>query len=113
MAMIDQLTRFSPRAPEPHPVNHVVEAAFQQLQQVLPGHSLAPVGLFKVAAKLALQDPVDPFGLLLLPQLLTVLGKFLAGLPVLSRRVTFPGHTAFISVTAITFQVEFISFAAA
>ncbi len=72
--MRHQLACFGAGRAEAHPVHDVVQARFQQLEQVLAGIALAAVGLGKVAAELALEHAVDTLDLLLFTQLGTVVG---------------------------------------
>src|SRR6185312_13318295 len=65
----------------------VVQAALEQLEHGLAGPAVLAGRLFVVAVELALQDAVDPAGLLLLPDLRQVVA-FLGPVPaVLDRRV--------------------------
>ena len=65
----------------------VVQAALEQLEHGLAGPAVLAGRLFVVAMELALEDAVDPLGLLLFPDLLQVLA-FLGPVPaVLTRRV--------------------------
>src|SRR5215472_3268425 len=72
---------------EAGPVDHVVEAALQQLQQGLAGPAAGPGGFLVVVAELLLQDAVDAAGLLLLPDLQQVVVLLRPVPAVLARRV--------------------------
>ena len=76
----DELPRFGARRAEAHPVDDVVEARLEQLQQVLAGRALAARGLGEVAAELALEHAVDAAQLLLFAQLVAVVRHAHAGL---------------------------------
>src|ERR1035441_415905 len=58
-----------PALGEARPVDHVVEAALQNLEQRLAGLAAAAGRFLVVVVELALQDAVDAAGLLLLPDL--------------------------------------------
>src|ERR1700730_15582567 len=73
VAVGDQLAGHVPALGESGPVDHVVKAALQDLEQVLAGLAAPAGGLLVVAMELALEDPVDPACLLLLPDLEQVL----------------------------------------
>src|SRR6266851_2467131 len=83
----DQLARHVPALGEPGPVHHVVQAALQDLEQVLAGHTPLAGGFLVVAVELPLEDAVDPARLLLLPDLEQVLALLGPVPPVLTRRV--------------------------
>ena len=87
MAVPDQLAGHVPALGEAGPVHHVVQAALQDLQQVLAGHPALAGGFLVIAAELPLQDAVDPAGLLLLPDLQQVLALLRPVAAVLTRRV--------------------------
>src|SRR5215211_4666668 len=72
---------------EAGPVDHVVQARLQDLEQDLTGLAGLTVGLFVVPAELLLQHAVDAAGLLLLAQLQQVLAVLGAATAVLARRV--------------------------
>ena len=75
-----QLARGRAGDRETHAVDDVVQASFQQLQQVLAGVALLGRGLLVVVAELALQQAVDTLDLLLFTQLGGVVGQLaLAG----------------------------------
>src|ERR1022692_2215612 len=73
VAVRHQLAGHVPTLRETGPVNHVVQAALQDLEQVLAGLAALARGLLVVAMELALKDSVDPACLLLLPDLKQVL----------------------------------------
>src|ERR1700733_8587548 len=82
-----ELAGHVPALGEAGPVDDVVEAALQQLQQGLAGPAASVGGLDVVVVELLLQQPVDALGLLLLPdleQVVVLLGPVAA---VLTRRV--------------------------
>src|SRR5690606_20082661 len=85
VAVADQLPGGVPRLGAPGPVDDVVQAGLQNLQQDVTGLTGPAVGLLVVATELLLQHPVDPAGLLLLPQLEEVLGLLGAAAAVLTR----------------------------
>src|SRR3546814_14953160 len=68
-AVRNQLARGRAGHGEAHAVDDVVQAGFEQLQQVLAGVALPGRGLLVVVAELALEQAVDALDLLLLTQL--------------------------------------------
>src|ERR1035438_736690 len=83
----DQLAGPVPGPGEPGPVHDVVQAALQDLKQVVSGHTPLAGGFLVVAVELTLEDAVDPAGLLLLPDLEQVLALLGPVAAVLTRRV--------------------------
>src|SRR5262249_56886397 len=71
--MPHQLARHVTALGEAGPVDHVVEAALQDLEQVLAGLAAPAGGLLVVVVELPLEDAVHPAGLLLYPDLAEVL----------------------------------------
>src|SRR6266705_2237979 len=69
VAVPDELARHVAALGEPGPVDHVVEAALQDLEQHLAGLAALAGRLLVVVVELPLQDAVDPAGLLLLADL--------------------------------------------
>src|SRR5215470_14825166 len=83
----DDLAGHVPALRETGPVDHVVQAPLQHLQQGLAGPAAGAGGFLVVVVELLLEDPVDPLGLLLLAdleQVVVLLGPVAA---VLTRRV--------------------------
>ena len=80
-------------AAEAHPVDDVVEARLEELQQVGAGRALAASGLGEVAAELALEQAVHAAQLLLLAQLVAEVGLAHAGLHARADRAWFPACT--------------------
>lgn len=78
-AVADQLTGGRTGNSKTHAVDNVVQAGFQQLQQVLAGVALLGRGLLVVVAELTLQQAVDALDLLLFTQLQAVVGSALTG----------------------------------
>src|SRR3954451_768785 len=87
VAVHDELTGVPTGAGEAGPVDHVVEAALQQLQEVVTGLAGTPAGLGVVVVELLLEHAVGEAGLLLLPQLEEVLALLDAAAAVLPGRV--------------------------
>src|SRR5205823_7382347 len=108
-----QLARHVAAVGEAGPVDHVVEAALQDLQQVVAGPA-APAGGFLVGAvELPLQDPVHPAGLLLLPDLEQVLALLRPVAAVLTGRVGPELYGALGRVALGALQVQLHLLAAA
>ena len=87
VAVLDQLARHVPALGEAGPVDDVVEAALQDLEQVVAGLAALAGGLFVVVAELLLQHAVDAPRPLLLPDLEQVLALPGPVPAVLARRV--------------------------
>src|SRR5215469_12452492 len=83
----DELAGHVPALGEPGAVDHVVEAALQDLEQVVAGLAAPAGGFLVVAVELPLENPVDALGLLLLAGLEQVLVLLGPVAPVLTRRV--------------------------
>jgi hypothetical protein len=99
---------------EAQPIDHVVQAALQHLQEVLAGDPLHADGLEVVATELPLGEAVDALHLLLLAQLQAVVGDLApAGLAVLTRGVRAPLVAALVGVAAVALQEELHVFAPA
>src|SRR5581483_7320195 len=91
-----------------------VQAALQELQQVLAGDALHPDRLVVVAAELALGQAVDPLDLLLLAQLRAVVRDLAtARLPVLAGRVGAALVAALVRVAAVPLEEQLHVFAPA
>src|SRR5205085_8284270 len=86
-AVGDQLTGVTAGPGEAGAVDHVVEAALQQLEQVVTGLAGATRGLGVVVVELLLEDAVGVAGLLLLAELQEVLALLDPAAAVLARRV--------------------------
>ncbi len=76
----DQLARLVARRCEAHAIHHVVEPAFQQLQQRRTGRAGPARSLDVVVAELSFKYPVHAAQLLLLAQLHAVVGQTTAAL---------------------------------
>src|ERR1700761_7021960 len=87
VAVSGELTGHVPALGEAGPVHHVVQAALQDLEQVVAGTTVAAGGLDVVVVELPLQHPVHPASLLLLADLQEVLALLGAVPAVLTRRV--------------------------
>ena len=98
---------------EAGPVDHVVEAALQDLEQVLAGLAALARRLLVVVVELPLQDPVHPAGLLLLPDLEQVLALLRPVAAVLTGRVGPELYGALGRVALGALQVQLHLLAAA
>src|SRR5215469_438754 len=87
VAVADKLAGHVAALGEAGPVDDVVEAALQDLQEGLAGPAGAPGGLLVVTLELLLEHAVDAPRLLLLPDLDQVLAVLLPVAAVLARRV--------------------------
>src|SRR5918994_114860 len=74
VAVRDELAGLAARPGEAGAVDHVVEAALEELQEVVAGLALATAGLLVVADELLLHHAVGEASLLLLTELQQVLG---------------------------------------
>ena len=75
-----ELARLGARGGEAHAVHHVVQAALEQLQQVLTRRAGLARRFLVVVAELPLEHAVHAAQLLLLAQLQAVVGQALAAL---------------------------------
>src|SRR5262249_24290224 len=94
------------RRGEAEPVDDVVEAAIQALQQHLAGDPLAARRLLEGQAELVLQNAVDPLDLLLLAQLHAVALQLDATLAVLSGREIALLDRALLGEAAVALQAQ-------
>ncbi len=86
--MIDQLTRGEWCGHQLHAVDHRIEAALEQLDQIVAGIAAPPVRFFIKSAELALADiGVIALELLLGGELRSEVGRLLAALAVLAGAV--------------------------
>src|SRR5258708_1454901 len=99
MAMPDYLACHVATLGETGPVDDVVEAALEDLQEGFTSLAPGPCGLGVVVAELLLQHAVDPASLLLLAHLEQVLALFGTVPAVLTRRVRPDLDRAFRRVT--------------
>jgi hypothetical protein len=79
------LPGFFPRRTEAHPINDIIQSPLEQLEKIFTRDAFLPRGFLEIPAELPLQQPIDPFQLLLLAQLDLIFGDAGAGLPVLPR----------------------------
>src|SRR4051794_25030164 len=100
---------------EARAVDHVVETALEDAQEVLAGLALAAVGLVVVAPELLLQDAVDAGALLLLAHLQQVLAVLGATATVLARGVGADLDRALrgLALAALEEQLHLLATAAA
>src|SRR6185369_14550046 len=114
VAVANQLARLRVVGREAEAVDDVVQAALQELQQVLAGDALHPDRLVVVAAELALGQAVDSLDLLLLAQLRAVVRDLAtARLPVLAGRVGAALVAALVRVAAVPLEEQLHVFAPA
>ncbi len=114
VSVAHELPRLRPRGRQTQPVDDVVEAALEQLEQRLARDPARAVGGLEVPAELVLEHAVDALDLLLLAQLHAVAGKLLlAGLAVLSRREVALLDRALVRVAALALQEQLHAFTAA
>src|SRR5205085_493663 len=93
-------------AREAEPVDDVVEAGLQHLQEVLAGDSRALGGLLVVVPELLLEQAVVPARLLLLAQLQQVLGLLDPPASVLARWVTAALDRALVGEALLRLEEE-------
>ena len=101
-----KLPRLFLGAGKPHSLYHAIKPALQKLEQVISGNTLHPFGFFKIAAELPLEYSVNATDFLLFPQLQTILRVFYTSLTMLSGRIAPSRNTAFVRITALSFQEE-------
>src|SRR4029453_17233133 len=106
MAVAHHLPRLAAGGRHAEAEDHVVESAFEELEQVLAGAALLALGALEVAAELRLQDAVDVLRLLLLPQLDAVVGQLGAGEAVLPGGIVPPLDRALLGEAARALEKE-------
>src|ERR1022692_931155 len=112
VAVAHQLARLGVVGGEPQTVDHVVEPALEELEQVLARHALHPDRLVVVAAELALGQPIESLDLLLLAQLRPVVRQLAPPrLAVLAGRVGATPVAAFVGVAAVPLEEQLHVFA--
>ena len=112
--MHDQLTGHGAAAAEANAIDHVVQAALQQNQQILAGDALLTVGFFEIMMELVLQNAISALRLLLLTQLQAVLAHLaLARLTMLSGRSGALANGAIRAIAFFALQKELATFTTA
>src|SRR3990170_998458 len=107
MAVPDHLAALPPGHREPELVDDVVQTALQKDQQIIAGLALHPIRFFENIPELLFQEPVDPLGLLLLPQLNAIIAVLGTSLTVLAGGISPPLDGALVGEATVSFQVEF------
>src|SRR5579871_534446 len=77
MSVRHHLPRHGAGGRKTEPIDHIIQAGLQQLQQVLAGNAGAAQGLVHIVTELIFQDPVDTAQLLLFTQLHAIFRQFL------------------------------------
>ena len=113
MTVIDQLAGLRAAHRKAETVDHVVQTALADGEQILAGLAGTALGHVEVAPELALQQAVVPLGLLLLTHLLAVLGGLAPALAVLSGRIGAVLHCALLSVAPVALEEELLALPAA
>jgi hypothetical protein len=98
--VVHELAGVAARAGEACAVDHVVEAALEQLQQVVTGLAGTTAGLRVVAVELLLEDTVGETRLLLLTKLEEVLALLDAAPAVLAGRCSLTMKTPQSAITS-------------
>lgn len=114
MSMPNQLPRFRTGVCEGEAENHIVQPGFEQEEKIFSCNPLLLKCTLKIDSKLILEDPVDPFHLLLFPELGSVVGKLPPPeLTVLSRGITPSFKSTLVRETPFAFEKKFCAFASA
>src|SRR5467141_3438948 len=103
VAVPHQLARLPARHGKAHPIDEIIEAAFQCDEQRLTRHARLLEHAVEDVAELALREPVDPLDLLFLAELALILGRLAPPprrLTMLAWRVGAPLHRALLGETA-------------
>ncbi len=79
MSVANHLACSAERLGEAHFLNDIVETGFEELEENLAGHAAAAAGNLKIAAELALQNPILVTELLLLGEGDRIIGLLAAG----------------------------------
>jgi hypothetical protein len=85
--MSHELSSLATRRSEAQAVNDVIEAPFDEGNEILTRHSTESFGLAKIIAELLFQDPIGPLHLLFFAELNGVIGRLDPPLTMLSRRI--------------------------
>jgi hypothetical protein len=103
--MIHQLPGLPTGRRKTQPIDHVIEASFQQAQQMFACNSLPANGHMIGFEELALLHPIDTTKLLFFSQLRTILGRPSSpGLSMLARRIASTFNGTFLSHAPRTFE---------
>ena len=113
VAVRHELTRFRAAHGKAQTVDHVIQTALQNGEQVLAGLAGTALRKIVVAAELLLEHAVVSLGLLLLTQLQAVLGVLAAALAVLAGVAAAALHGALAGVASVALQKELLALAAA
>ena len=113
MTMQHQLTRLRAGAGEAQTINHIVQAGFEQTEQVFTGNARHLLRHFEIVAELAFQHAIVTAGVLLGTQLLAVFGNLLASLAMLAGRIGAAVNRALLGIAALALQKQFLTLAAA
>ena len=104
MVVPHKMASLGSRIDEPQAIDHVVQSAFEQYQQVGTGDAFLAVGFFKEKPKLFFGQPIRIFDFLLFTKLDAVIGGFPPSpLPVLPRTIPPPVKSAFVGVATVPF----------
>ena len=112
-AVADKLPRLRPRHGKAQSVNHIVQSALENAQEVFARDAGLLDSHFIVFLKLALEQAVKASGLLLLSELHAVFRQLAPALAVLAGRVVPARHRAFFGKAAVALQEELLLFAPA
>src|SRR5262245_56599318 len=107
VSVAHELPRLRTRGGEAEPVDDVVEATLEQLQQRDAGDAAGPLGRLEIAAELIFEHAVDALDLLLLTKLQAVAGELrLPRLAMLPGREVALLDRALLGVAALTLEEQ-------
>src|SRR2546422_4547777 len=109
VAVPHQLARLPARHGKAHPIDEIIEAAFQCDEQRLTGHAGLLEHVIENVPELPLREPVDPLDLLFLAQLALIVRRLAPPprrLTMLAWRVGAPLHRALLGETARPFEEQ-------
>jgi hypothetical protein len=116
VTVLDKLPRLSARFGHSHPIDHVIQPAFQNRQEHPTGQPFAALSDFKVTPELLFQDTINAARFLLFSQLQTIVGRAasleLPRLAMLAWRVRALFDCALGRQAATAFQEQFLAFPA-
>ncbi len=107
------LARLRERTRKAEPIDHVIESALEEHQQIFAGDTVHPFRLLEVRRELPFHESVDAFYLLLFTEPNREFGKAGARLPMRAGRIIASLDSALVAVASLSLEEEFQSLAPA
>ena len=112
-AVTDQLAGLNPGVGEAEAIHDVVQATFEESEQVRAGYALRHIGVDEIAVELLFQNAVNATHLLLFTQLDGVVAQFFTGATMLTGRVGAAVKGALVGEATVALQQELRTFTTA